>query len=492
MAIKNYDIAVIGAGPGGYNAAIKCAELGSSVVCIDNFIFNNEYSLGGTCLNVGCIPSKALLQSSEHYEAAIHDFKQHGISCKEVSVDIDLMLKRKNDIIKKNSAGIEYLFKKNRVTYLKGSASFKERQPNQLEFTILIKQALNGSTNDDINNTDNGVQITEICAKHVIIATGSTPRQLTGLGVAVDNHTILDNQGALDIRRVPKNLGIIGAGVIGLELGSVWRRLGSKVTIFETSDKFLPFADQQVAATANKLYSSQGLNIKLNTEITSISSIKKNTQVSIKYKIKSDPNSTEEKLDFEQIIVAIGRIPNTSELNSSAVGLELAENGAIVVDQYCRSSVNNIWAIGDVVRGPMLAHKASNEALIVAEQIHQVNSTAVNFNCIPWVIYTDPEIAWVGKTEQELISLGIDYKSKIAHFSSNGRAMALGKTAGFVKVLANKSNDHILGVHIIGALASELITEAVVAMEFSANCEDLSYIIHAHPTLSEILYEACS
>ncbi len=460
----NFDIVVIGGGPGGYVAAIRAAQLGFNTACIDGYVRQGKYSLGGTCLNVGCIPSKALLQSSENYFELTHSFVDHGISCNNPQIDVTKMLARKNEIVTKNANGISFLFKKNKITELHGWASL----------------ANNSNGKWLINIDDNGNK-SQISATHVIIATGSNPRSLPQ--IKTDNKNILDNEGALDLAQTPKELCIIGAGVIGLEMGSVWSRLGSNVTILEAMDKFLSAADEQVAQELFKNLTKQGLKIQNGVKIGEITD--KNNQITVNYAIGGKAT----KLVCDKLIVAIGRVPNTNGLGANEVGLHLDERGFIVVDEECRTNLENIWAIGDCVRGPMLAHKASEEGIIVAERIAQ-QQPHFDFNTVPWVIYTNPEVAWVGKTEQQLKDAGIKYKKGQASFMANGRALGLGHNIGFVKMLSCIETDRILGVHMIGPFVSELISEVVVAMEFMASSEDLARIIHAHPSLSEVTHEA--
>ncbi|MEN9946893.1 MAG: dihydrolipoyl dehydrogenase [Pseudomonadota bacterium] len=462
--MQNFDVVVIGGGPGGYIAAIRCAQLGLNTACIDGYTRNGKYSLGGTCLNVGCIPSKALLQSSENFAELTHSFADHGISCDNPKIDISKMIARKEEIVNKNSNGISFLFKKNKVTELHGWASFQAQQDGNY-----------------VINIDNNGEQQQILAKHVIVATGSNSRQLPQL--ATDNINILDNEGALDLINTPKELCVIGAGVIGLELGSVWKRVGANVTVLEIAEQFLPAADEQIAKELHKNLLKQGLVIKNGVKLGEIKNGKK--KVTIHYQ----HNGEEYKLEADKLLVAIGRVPNTQGLNPQSVGLQLDERGFIVVDGECRTNLANVWAIGDVVRGPMLAHKASEEGVIVAERIAGQHPH-FDFNTVPWVIYTNPEIAWVGKTEQQLKAEGVAYKKGVASFMANGRAMGLGHNLGMVKILADEVTDRILGVHMVGPFVSELISEAVVAMEFMASSEDLARIIHAHPSLSEVTHEA--
>lgn len=462
---KNFDVVVIGGGPGGYIAAIRAAQLGFSTACIDEWKnAKGGAAPGGTCTNVGCIPSKALLQSSEHYEHAGHAFSEHGIEVKGLSLDMKKMLGRKDTVVKQNNDGILYLFKKNKVTFFHGRGSFVKAVDGGHEIKIA------GATEESI------------IAKHVIVATGSNPRSLPGADF--DEKLILSNTGALAIADVPKRLGVIGAGVIGLEMGSVWRRLGSEVTVLEALPAFLGAVDEQVAKEALKQFTKQGLAINLSVKIGAITAGK--NDVTVNY---VDDKGAAQKAVFDKLIISIGRIPNTIGLNAEAVGLKLDERGFVAVDGDCKTSLPNVWAVGDVVRGPMLAHKAEEEGVAVAERIAGQHGH-VNFNTIPWVIYTSPEIAWVGKTEQQLKAEKVAYKAGSFPFLANGRARALGDTTGFVKFLADAKTDEILGVHIIGPQASELISEAVVAMEFRASSEDIARICHAHPSLSEAVKEA--
>ncbi|NBW46785.1 MAG: dihydrolipoyl dehydrogenase [Betaproteobacteria bacterium] len=462
---KSFDVIVIGGGPGGYIAAIRAAQLGFNVACIDEW--KNDKggpAPGGTCTNVGCIPSKALLQSSEHFEQAGHHFAEHGIGLKDLSIDVPKMLARKDTVIKQNNDGILYLFKKNKVSFFHGRGSFVKAAEGVYEVQV------------------SGEKTETIAAKQVILATGSQARALPG--VPFDEELILSNDGALRIGGVPKKLGLIGSGVIGLEMGSVWRRLGAEVTILEGLPTFLGAVDEQIAKEAHKAFTKQGLKIELGVKVGEVKTGKKG--VSVAY---TDAKGAEQRLEVDKLIISIGRVPNTTGLNAEAVGLQLDERGAIVVDDECRTNLPGVWAVGDVVRGPMLAHKAEEEGVAVAERIAGQHGH-VNFNTIPWVIYTSPEIAWVGQTEQQLKAAGRAYKAGTFPFMANGRARALGDTTGMVKFLADATSDEILGVHIVGPFASELIAEAVVAMEFRASAEDIARICHAHPSLSEATKEA--
>jgi dihydrolipoamide dehydrogenase len=461
---KHFDVVVIGAGPGGYIAAIRAAQLGLSVACIDDWKnADGGPAPGGTCTNVGCIPSKALLQSSEYFEHANRHFAEHGIvlGSKGAAIDVAKMLARKDGVVKQNNDGILYLFKKNKVAFFHGRGAFAGRAEDG--WTI----AVGGE---------------EVTGRHVIVATGSNARALPG--VAFDEDRILSNDGALRIGAVPKTLGVIGAGVIGLEMGSVWRRLGADVLLLVALPEFLGAVDQQIAREAMKAFTRQGLKIELGVRIDTVKADRKGVTVAY-----TDAGGGGQSATFERLIVSIGRVPNTEALNAAAVGLALDERGFIAVDDDCRTNLPNVWAVGDVVRGPMLAHKAEEEGVAVAERIAGQHGH-VNFNTIPWVIYTSPEIAWVGQTEQQLKSAGRAYRAGTFPFAANGRARALGDTTGMVKFLADASTDEILGVHIVGPLASELIAEAVVAMEFRASSEDIGRICHAHPSLSEATKEA--
>ncbi len=464
---QSFDVVVIGGGPGGYVAAIRAAQLGFTTACIDAFKNpEGNPSLGGTCLNVGCIPSKALLQSSENFHAMQHEFADHGISVEGAKIDIAAMLARKNGIITKNAGGIAFLFKKNKVANLHGLGKFVGRQGEKWQIEVT-----EGETTQVIEAT------------HVIVATGSTPRPLPG--ITIDNVRVLDNAGALSMTEVPARLGVIGAGVIGLEMGSVWKRLGADVTVLEAAETFLPMVDQQIAKEALKTLTKEtGLVIHNGVKIESTEASAE--AVTVKYTLAGEAR----ELVVDKLIISIGRVPNTQGLNAEAVNLQIDERGFVVVDDHCHTNLPNVWAIGDVVRGPMLAHKASDEGVAVAERIAG-QKPHIDFNNIPFVIYTHPELAWVGKTEEQLKAAGVDYKKGTSGFAANGRALGLGQAAGTVKVLACAKTDRILGVHIIGPMASELIAEAVTALEFSASSEDIARIVHAHPSLSEVMHEAC-
>ncbi|MGZ5787753.1 MAG: dihydrolipoyl dehydrogenase [Ramlibacter sp.] len=465
MANKQFDVVVIGGGPGGYIAAIRAAQLGFNTACIDEWKNSQGGpALGGTCTNIGCIPSKALLQSSENYEHAGKHFADHGIEIKGLGLDLAKMLARKDHVVKQNNDGIQFLLKKNKVTFFHGRGSFVKAGEAGCEIKVA------------------GAAEETISARHVIVATGSNPRALPG--APFDEENILSNDGALRIQGVPRKMGLIGSGVIGLEMGSVWRRLGCEVTVLEALPTFLGAVDEQVAREAKKAFDKQGLKIELGVKVGEVKSSKKGVSVAW-----TNAKGEAQTLEVDKLIVSIGRVPNTTGLNAEAVGLKLDERGAILVDADCRTNLRNVWAVGDVVRGPMLAHKAEEEGVAVAERIAGQHGH-VNFNTIPWVIYTSPEIAWVGQTEQQLKAAGVKYKAGTFPFMANGRARALGDTTGLVKFLADAATDEILGVHIVGPMASELISEAVVAMEFRASAEDIARICHAHPSLSEATKEA--
>ena len=462
---KQFDLIVIGGGPGGYVAAIRAAQLGFNVACVD--AAQNAAgapALGGTCTNVGCIPSKALLQSSEHFDHANHHFAEHGISTTGVKMDVAKMIARKDTVVKQNNDGILYLFKKNKITFFHGTAAFAGAADGLYQLNVAGKTA------------------ETLSAKHVVIATGSNARVLPG--AAFDEVNVLSNDGALRVGAVPKKLGVIGSGVIGLEMGSVWRRLGADVTILEASTGFLTAADEGIAKEALKVFTKQGLKFEFGVKITEVKNGKKG--VAVNY---TNAKGEAQTLAVDKLIVSIGRVPNTQGLNAEAVGLSLDERGAIVVNDHCQTNLPNVWAVGDVVRGPMLAHKAEEEGVAVAERMAGQHGH-VDFNTIPWVIYTNPEISWVGKTEQQLKADGVAYKAGQFPFLANGRARALGDTTGFVKILADTATDEVLGAHIVGPQASELIAELVMAMAFKASSEDIARICHAHPSLSESVKEA--
>ncbi|MFS8606573.1 MAG: dihydrolipoyl dehydrogenase [Gammaproteobacteria bacterium] len=461
MTENQFDVVVIGGGPAGYPAAIRAAQLGLRTACVDAWVApDGSRPFGGTCLNVGCIPSKALLESSELYHRAQSEFAAHGIEAGSLSFDVGKMLERKRSIVKQLTSGIEALFKGAGVTPIHGRAR------------------LEAGNRVEVDGPD-GKRTLE--ATHVVLATGSTPIELPV--AKFDGERIVDSSGALEFTEVPKRLGVIGAGVIGLELGSVWRRLGAEVVLLEALDAFLYMADQQVATEALKQFKRQGLDIRLGAKVTGAE--RRGDAVSVRY----EQGGKAEEIEVDKLIVCVGRRPYTDGLLGPNTGVELDERGFIRVDDHCRTSARNVWAVGDVVRGPMLAHKGTEEGVMVAELIAG-HVAEVNYRTIPSIIYTAPEIAWVGQTEEQVKASGRKYKTGVFPFSINGRAKALQQTVGFVKIIADREYDDILGVHIIGPMAGELIAEAVVAMEFSASAEDLQRIIHAHPTLSEALHEA--
>lgn len=462
---QSFDVVVIGAGPAGYVAAIRAAQLGFSVACIDDWKnAKGEYALGGTCLNVGCIPSKALLCSSENFERVTQKFATHGISVSGARMDVKKMQARKDAIVAQLTGGIQMLFRKNKVAWLKGRGQLTAAGER---YHIEVAGASGKETVD---------------AANVIIATGSTPRELPG--VPVDNNLFCDNVGALAFREVPRRLGVIGAGVIGLELGSVWRRLGAKVTILEALPTFLAACDDTVSKEAWKLFTKeQGLDIRLSAKLGKVTPGKKGV------KVEFTDSESRKTIEFDKLVVSVGRVPNSAGVGAESVGLKIDDRGFIDVDAHCKTNLPNVYAIGDVVRGPMLAHKGMDEGVMVAEHIAS-QAGHVNLEVIPWVIYTAPEIAWVGKTEQELKADGTGYRVGQVPYLANGRALGQDETTGFVKVLADAKTDRVLGVHIISSHASELIAEAVMAMEFRASSEDVARICHAHPSLSEVMHEA--
>ena len=456
-----YDVVVIGSGPAGYVAAIRGAQLGLKVVCIEQSCDSKgSAKLGGTCLNVGCIPSKALLDSSHRYSNAMNHFDDHGIELNPPKLNLSKMMDRKNKIVAQLTAGVSGLFKANNVTLVTGRA--KVLSANKVEVI-----------------SDKKTEIIE--TQNVVIASGSSP---VNISVSpIDQKSIVDSTGALELESVPKKIGIIGAGVIGLELGSVWARLGSEVTILEALEEFLPMADRRIAKDVYKELKRQGLNINLGCKVTSTKSNIKNVVVSYE-----DKNGVSD-LTVEKLIVAAGREPNTDDIFDDNSGLTLDENGFIQVNDLCETSVKNIWAIGDVVRGPMLAHKASEEGIMVVERIAGKHAE-MDYGLVASVIYTYPEVAWVGKNEVELSEADIDFKTGSFPFAANGRALASGESTGFVKVIADKKTDTILGIHAFGPSAADIIQQGIVAMEFGASAEDLGLTIFSHPTVSEALHEA--
>lgn len=463
--MQHYDVVIIGAGPGGYVAAIRCAQLGLSTAVVESWL-NEEGkpALGGTCLNVGCIPSKALLDSSHHYTYIKNEAMEHGINVSGVSMDVNRMIARKSKIVKMLTQGIAGLFRKNKIEWLQGHGRLLA--DNKVEISPVA---------------DENAEKYVVAARHIIIATGSVPARIPP--AHVDQDKIVDSTGALAFNQAPRTLGVIGAGVIGLELGSVWKRLGSEVIILEALEEFLPAVDRQIANDAWKTFQKQGLDIRLGTRVTGTGS--NNQQVIITY----EGGEGKHQINVDKLIVAVGRQPNTAGLGADECGLGMDARGFIEVDEYCQTNLPNVYAIGDVVRGPMLAHKASEEGVMVAERIAG-QPGHMNYAVIPWVIYTWPEIAWVGKTEQELKDEGVEVRSGFFPFAASGRARAMGETGGMIKMIGDARTDRILGVHIIGPNASELLSEAVIAMEFEGSTEDVARTIHSHPTLSEAMHEA--
>ncbi|CAA6815107.1 MAG: Dihydrolipoamide dehydrogenase of 2-oxoglutarate dehydrogenase (EC [uncultured Thiotrichaceae bacterium] len=457
-----YDVIVIGGGPGGYVAAIRCAQLGMKVACVEEWINKQDKpALGGTCLNVGCIPSKALLESSERVEEIQHHNADHGISVEGIKVDVPQMIARKDAIVSKLTGGIAQLFQANGIEWLQGRGK------------LLADKVVQVTGHDGA--------VTTHAAENVIIATGSVPIELP-IAKWLDDR-IVHSTGALNWETVPDRLGVIGAGVIGLEMGSVWRRLGAEVIVLEAMDDFLGAADADVSKSSKMQFKKQGLDIRLSTKVSAVEALDEGIKVSYTDK------KGEDSLVVDRLIVAVGRKPNTNDIADSAAGLQLDERGRVAVDDHCATNLPGVYAIGDCVRGPMLAHKSSEEGVMVAEQLAG-QKPHMDHNMIPWVIYTDPEIAWVGQTEAELKAAGVAYRSGSFSFAVNGRAMAMDKAAGLVKVLADASTDRILGVHIVGPMASELVGQAVIAMECEASSEDLARMCFAHPSLSESMHEA--
>ena len=458
-----FDVIVVGGGPGGYVAAIRAAQLGLKTACIDSFTDKDgKASPGGTCLNVGCIPSKALLDSSKHFHHLQHDYSAHGISVKDAEIDVPRMIARKDGVVKKLTGGVSQLLKGNKVSFFHGKG---ELQANRM---VIVSPV-------------DGGDVISLQGENIILASGSVPIEIPS--VPFDGEYIVDNVGALDFQQVPETLGVIGAGVIGLELGSVWNRLGSRVTLLEALPEFLALADKDIAKQAAREFKKQGLDVRLSTMVKSAAVSDGKVNVTVE-----DANG-ESSHTFDRLLVSVGRKPYTDGLLSADSGVKLNERGQIEVDGESRTSVAGVWAVGDCVRGPMLAHKASEEGIAVAELIAG-KPAHIHFDTVPWVVYTDPEIAWVGKTEQELQAAKVDYRTGTFPFAANGRALAGGHGTGMVKILADSQTDEILGVHIFGVNASELISECVVAMEFQGSSEDLARIIHAHPTLSEAIHEA--
>lgn len=457
-----YDVVVIGAGPGGYVAAIRAAQLGLKTACVEKYVGKDgKQALGGTCLNVGCIPSKALLDSSWKFHEAQDGFQIHGISTKGLSIDIPAMLERKDKIVKQFTGGVTALFKANGVTNIEGHGKLLAGKKVEV--------------------TDSDGKTTIIEAENVILASGSRPIDIPPAPLTED--VIVDSTGALEFQTVPKKLGVIGAGVIGLELGSVWRRLGAEVVVFEALDKFLGLADEQISKEALKTFTKQGMQIRLGARVTGTDIKRKQVTVSF-----TDADG-EQQLSFDKLIVAVGRRPYTENLLASDSGVDMDERGVIFVDDYCATSVPGVYAVGDAVRGAMLAHKASEEGVMVAERIAG-HKTAMNYDLVPSVIYTHPEIAWVGKNEQQLKTEGVDVNVGVFPFAANGRAVAANDAGGMVKVIADAKTDRVLGVHVIGPGAAELVQQGAIGMEFGTSAEDLGMMVFSHPTVSEALHEA--
>jgi len=463
---KKYDVLVVGAGPAGYVAAIRCAQLGMNTACIEKWHDDkNAPVYGGTCLNVGCIPSKALLDSSHKFAEAKKDFSVHGISLEKLAIDVPAMLERKAKIVRQLTQGVKGLFAANKVEGIQGVG--KLLKDKRVEVTA----------------ADGSIQI--LAAEHIILAAGSEP--ITIPPAPVDQDTIVDSTGALEFTEVPKRLGVIGAGVIGLELGSVWARLGSEVTVLEAMDSFLPAVDVQVAKDAQKVFEKQGLNIKLGSKVSGskVGGKGKNKTVTVSYTDKDG----EQEIVLDKLIVAVGRRPCSKGLLADDCGVETDQRGFVVVNDQCATNVPGVYAGGDLVRGPMLAHKGMEEGVMIAERIAG-KKTQVNYDLVPFVIYTHPEIAWVGKTEQQLKEEGVEYNVGTFPFSINGRAMAANESAGLVKLIAHAKTDRILGCHIFGPSAADLVQQVAIAMEFSASAEDLGLTMFSHPTLSEAVHEA--
>ena len=462
MSELSFDVVVIGGGPAGYPTAIRAAQNGLTVACVDGWKNRDgSYALGGTCLNAGCIPSKVLLESSELYHRAHSEFAVHGIRASGVTMDVPAMQKRRTNIIKTMTGGIAALLK---AAGAKTFAGHGKLLPGRVV---------------EVTAADGTVQTLQ--AKHVVLASGSAPFELPSL--KFDHQQILDSWDALELEAVPKRLCVIGAGVIGLELGSVWRRLGAEVVVLEAMDKFLAVADGQVAAEAGRHFKKQGLDIRLGAKVTGATPGADGVTVSY-----TDAKG-EQTLVADKVVVAVGRKPYTAGLLADGTGVTLDARGFINVDEHCATGVENVWAVGDCVRGPMLAHKGKDEGVAVADRIAGRHAH-INYDLVPSVIYTAPEIAWVGKTEEAVKAAGTEYKVGVFPFMASGRARAMEAGAGFVKLIADKASDQILGVHIVGPMAGELIGEACVAMEFKSSAEDLQRTMHAHPTLSEALHEA--
>ena len=459
---NEFNVIVIGSGPAGYVCAIRCAQLGLSTAVIEqNVGEKSQPLLGGTCLNVGCIPSKALLDSSHRYAEAAGHLGEHGIEVAGVTLDIPGMMARKDKIVSQLTGGVSGLLKANGVTVITGAA------------------VLNAGRRVEVTSADG--QANTYTAEHVVLAAGSEPAAIPP--APVDNDRVVDSTGALCFEAVPTRLGVIGAGVIGLELGSVWARLGAEVVMLEAMDQFLPNMDEQIASESAKIFAKQGLDIRLGARVTDVAV--EASHVTVTY-AQGDSAHTEE---FDRLIVAVGRTPRTGKLFSADSGVTVDERGFIFVNEFCATEAPGVWAIGDIVRGPMLAHKGSEEGVMVAERIHG-KSAQLNYDVIPSIIYTHPEVAAVGKTEQELKSEGIDYKSGTFPFAAIGRALASGETEGMVKILSDVNSDQILGAHVVGPAAADLVQQIVIAIEMAASTEDLQLMVFGHPTMSEAMHEA--
>ncbi|MFK7862863.1 MAG: dihydrolipoyl dehydrogenase [Pseudohongiellaceae bacterium] len=463
---SEYDVVVIGSGPAGYVAAIRCAQLGFKTACIEKWLNKEEKTVfGGTCLNVGCIPSKALLDSSHKYLEATSHFDVHGIEVDKVGIDVPKMIARKEKVVEQLTGGIKGLFAGNKVEGIGGTGK------------------ITGA--NSVTVTKNDGEQEELSAKHIIIAAGSVPIDIPP--AKVDQETIVDSTGALEFQEVPKRLGVIGAGVIGLELGSVWARLGSEVTVLEAVDDFLPMADRQIAKESAKIFAKQKLNIKLGAKVTGSKIAGKGTKKTVT--VEYTDSEGEQSAEFDKLIVAVGRRPFTEGLLDDSVGVEKDERGFVKVNDQCQTNVPSIFACGDVVRGPMLAHKGSEEGVMIAERLAG-KMTQVNYDLVPSVIYTHPEIAWVGRNEEQLKADGVDYNVGVFPFAASGRALASNDSDGMVKMLADAKTDRILGCHIIGSAAADLLQQIVIAMEFSASAEDIGLTMFSHPALSEAVHEA--
>ncbi len=462
---QSYDLVVIGGGPGGYEAAIRGAQLGFSVACIEKRVHKGEPALGGTCLNVGCIPSKALLDSSHRYEATKHELEAHGITTGDVNIDIKKMLERKDSIVKGLTAGVAGLLKGNGVDWLQGWGTLVDGkgEQKQVKFAPLEGEEVS------------------ITAKYVILAAGSVPIEIPV--AKTDGEYIVDSTGALEFSEVPKRLGVIGAGVIGLELGSVWRRLGSEVVVYEAMPEFLAAADKDISKEAAKLLKKQGLDIRVDTKVTKAEVVNGEVVVTtdVKGEIKTDT--------FDKLIVCVGRRAYSEKLLADGCGIELTERGLVAVDDQCKTNLDGVYAIGDLVRGPMLAHKAMEEGMMAVERLHG-EKAQVNYDTIISVIYTHPEIAWVGLSEQAAIEKGHEVKTGSFNLAANGRALAQGEGMGLVKVVADAKTDRLLGMHVVGVGAGDIVHQGMIAMEFVSSIEDLQLMTFAHPTVSEAVHEA--